>query len=433
MIPVLDLQPEISHMRRDLDAAYRRVMDHGRFIMGPEVRELEERVARYLGVKHAIGVNSGTDALLIALRAAGVGAGDEVITTGFTFFATAESIGMTGARPVFVDIEPGDCNMDPAQIEAAITSRTRAIVPVHLFGKPAAMARIMEIAGRHGLMVVEDCAQSFGAVYRGACAGCGGGLGSGSGDLGSGDLGSGDPGSGDLGSGDLERGDMKRVSTSGAESSAESGAASCSAEWRDRCEGRQTGTIGVAGAFSFFPSKNLGGFGDGGMIVTDDDDLAEQASMLRVHGAKKKYHNEVLGYNSRLDTLQAALLLVKLGYIDAFNERRRGVARRYIEGLSGVGALKLPALPDDEHVYHQFTVQLLEGDRDAFAAALKERGVQTMVYYPVPVHQLPLYRGLEVALPVAEVVKDQVISLPVGPFLGEEDQDLVIAAVKACL
>ena len=382
MIPVLDLRPEINHMRSDLDAAFNRVMAHGRFIMGPEVREFEQQVAAYLGVKHAIGVNSGTDALLIALRAAGVGKGDEVITTSFTFFATAESIEMAGATPVFIDIEPDDYNIDPEQIEAALTPRTRAVVPVHLFGKPAAMARIMEIADRHSLLVIEDCAQSFGAVYRSACAGCDG---------------------------------------------------RCSEQWRSFCDGRQTGTIGIAGAFSFFPSKNLGGFGDGGMITTNDDHLADTAAMLRVHGARKKYHNEVLGYNSRLDTLQAALLQVKLGYIDEFNERRRKAAQRYIESLSGLDAIKLPALPDDGHIYHQFTIQLLDGDRDDFSTILKEKGVQTMVYYPVPCHQLPLYSRLSLTLPQAEAAKDRVISLPIGPFLSGADQDKVIAAIKRSL
>ncbi len=382
MIPVLDLQPEIAHMRGDLDAAFNRVMSHGRFIMGPEVREFEKKVAGYLGVKHAIGVNSGTDALLIALRAAGVGKGDEVITTSFTFFATAESIEMAGATPVFVDIEPVDYNMDPGLVEAAITPRTRAIVPVHLFGKPAAMARIMEIADRHGLLVIDDCAQSFGAVYRASCAGC-------------------------------ERG--------------------CSDRWRSICDGKQTGTTGIAGAFSFFPSKNLGGFGDGGMITTNDDRLAETAAMLRVHGARKKYHNEVLGYNSRLDTLQAALLQVKLDYIDEFNERRRKAAHRYIDALSGLDAIKLPVLPDDGHVYHQFTIQLMEGDRDRFVDRLQKNGIQTMVYYPVPCHQLPLYLGLSLTLPQSEAVKNRILSLPIGPFLSESDQDKVIGAIRKCL
>ena len=433
MIPVLDLQPEISYMRSDLDAAYHRVMDHGRFIMGPEVRDFEQQAARYLGVKHAIAVNSGTDALLIALRAAGVGQGDEVITTSFTFFATAESIEMAGATPVFIDIEPGDYNMDPDRIEPAITPRTKAIVPVHLFGKPAPMARIMEIAERHGLMVFEDCAQSFGAVYNGTCAACYGGRNSfdrqdvtGAGSAGAGSASA-------AGTGTAPGATPAAGAGAASETGAAPGASPCNNEWQVKLTGRQTGTIGLAGAFSFFPSKNLGGFGDGGLITTNDDQLAGQAAMLRVHGAKKKYHNEVLGYNSRLDTLQAALLQVKLAYIDEFNERRRRVAHRYLEALSGVDALQLPALPDDGHIYHQFTIQLLAGNRDTFAEALKEKGVQTMVYYPIPVHQLPLYHGLDVTLPVAETVKDRVISLPVGPFLSEEDQDAVVSAVKACL
>ena len=379
MIPVLDLKPEIRHMRTELDEACRRVLDHGRFIMGPEVKEFEQQVAEYMGAAHAVAVNSGTDALLIALRAAGIGEGDEVITTTFTFFATAESIEMTGARPVFVDIEAGDYNIDPDRIEAAITPRTKAIVPVHLFGKAAAMARIMAIAEKHNLMVVEDCAQSFGATYQAACAGC---------------------------------------------------EEQCDAEWHSKLQGRQTGTIGRAGAFSFFPSKNLGGFGDGGMIVTDNTALAEEAAMLRVHGARKKYHNEVLGYNSRLDTMQAAMLLVKLSHIDEFNRRRREVARRYREELGDIEGLQLPAMPDDGHVYHQYTIRLNGTDRDAFADALRGEGVQTMVYYPVPCHHLPLYRDGAPELPVAESVSRDVISLPMGPFLSEEDQQKVISAVK---
>ncbi len=379
MIPVLDLKPEIRHMRTELDEACRRVLDHGRFIMGPEVKEFEQQVAEYMGAAHAVAVNSGTDALLIALRAAGIGEGDEVITTTFTFFATAESIEMTGARPVFVDIEASDYNINPDRIEAAITPRTKAIVPVHLFGKAAAMARIMAIAEKHNLMVVEDCAQSFGATYQAACAGC---------------------------------------------------EEQCDAEWRSKLQGRQTGTIGRAGAFSFFPSKNLGGFGDGGMIVTDNTALAEEAAMLRVHGARKKYHNEVLGYNSRLDTMQAAMLLVKLSHIDEFNRRRREVARRYREELGDIDGLQLPAIPDDGHVYHQYTIRLNGTDRDAFADALRGEGVQTMVYYPVPCHHLPLYRDGAPELPVAESVSRDVISLPMGPFLSEEDQQKVISAVK---
>lgn len=380
MIPVLDLTPEIALLRKELDAAYARVMEHGRFIMGPEVKELEAAIAGFVGVRHAIAVNSGTDALLIALRAAGVGEGDEVITPTFTFFATAESIEMSGAAPVFVDIEPGDLNIDPDRIEAAITPRTKAIVPVHLFGKPAAMARIMEIADRHNLLVIEDCAQSFGATYHGTCAGC---------------------------------------------------KDTCHSEWRRALHGRHTGAIGMAGAFSFFPAKNLGGYGDGGMITTNDDRLAEKAAMLRVHGARKKYHNEMPGYNSRLDTLQAALLRVKLEYLPEFNRRRREVARRYLDSLRGIEGLRLPFQPDDGHVYHQFTIALDGQDRDAFAERLRQAGIQTMVYYPVPCHELPLYADRNLTFPEASRAKNRVISLPMGPFLPEADQQKVIDTIKA--
>ena len=435
MIPLLDLKPEIALLRKELDAAYARVMEHGRFVMGPEVKELEQQVAGLLGARYAVSVNSGTDALLLALRAAGVGAGDEVITSTFTFFATAESIEMSGARPVFVDVDPVDFNLDPAAVERAITPRTKAIVPVHLFGKAAPMARIMEFADRHGLLVVEDCAQSFGASYEGTCACCRAG-------------GTGNDAHRDMGvdtfadtDAHAEKdtfvdtdADAETVVDKNADAGADSGyAAGCDAQWRGKLIGRQTGTIGQAGAFSFFPSKNLGGFGDGGMITTDDAAIAEKAAMLRVHGAKKKYHNEVLGYNSRLDTLQAALLQVKLRHIGDFNARRREVARRYIEALEGLDGVAVPVLPDDGHVYHQFTMRLPGHDRDKVAEELREQGVQTMVYYPVPVHKLPIYRCLELTLPVAEEVAGQVLSLPVGPFLSAGDQQQVIDVLRRVL
>lgn len=380
MIPVLDLLPEINKMRDELDAAFGRVMEHGRFIMGPEVRLLEEQVAEMMGVTYGVAVNSGTDALLIALRAAGIGPGDEVITTAFTFFATAESIEMAGAKPVFVDIEPLDFNIDPSEIEKAINPRTKAVVPVHLFGKSAAMAGIMEVAARHNLKVIEDCAQSFGAVYRSSCSSC--------------------------------KGD-------------------CQESFRKELDGKQTGSMGLAGAFSFFPSKNLGGFGDGGMIVTDNSELAEAARMLRVHGARKKYHNEVLGYNSRLDTLQAALLLVKLRYLDQFNQRRRSVADRYVKGLAGVSWLDLPSLPDEGHVYHQFTVRVKGRNRDQVMELLKNQGIQTMVYYPIPCHKLPVYLHSNQLLEVSERAAQEVISLPMGPYLSLEDQDRVMDAIRS--
>ena len=376
MIPVLDLRPEIELMRKELDKAWDRVIDETRYIMGPDVEAFENEAAEWLGVKHAIGVNSGTDALVIALRAAGIGEGDEVITTPFTFFATAESIAITGAKPVFVDIEPEDMNINPDLIEAAITGNTKAIMPVHLYGKPAAMNRIMKIASENNLKVIEDCAQSFGAPYEATCS-------------------------------------------------------SCNQHCDDQSiKGKITGTIGDAGALSFFPSKNLGGFGDGGMVITNDDEIADQARMLRVHGARKKYYNEVMGYNSRLDTLQAALLRVKLGYIDQFNLARRAVAQRYREELGDTEGLKLPPVPDDGHVYHQYTVQLENANRDEVQEALKEKGIGTMVYYPVPCHKLPVFEDRKESHPVSEACAEKVLSLPIGPFLKPDQQMQVIEAVR---
>jgi dTDP-4-amino-4,6-dideoxygalactose transaminase len=347
-IPVYDPLPEVEFLWPELEEAFRRVMRSGRYILGPEVEAFEEEVAAYLGVKHAIGVNSGTDALVIALRALGVGPGDEVITTPFTFFATAEAISLVGATPVFVDIDPRTFNINPDLIPSAITPRTKAILPVHLYGLPAEMDPILEIARSHGLKVLEDCAQAFGATYK----------------------------------------------------------------------GRKVGTLGDAGAFSFFPTKNLGGFGDGGLIATNSDEVADRARMLRAHGSRRKYYNEAVGYNSRLDALQAAFLRVKLRHVDAWNEARRQVALRYNELLSDIPGLVLPEVSPG-HVFHQYTVRVL-GGRDLVAEALAREGVGTMVYYPVPLHRLPVYDHMGVALPEAERAAREVLSLPMGPFLTEK-------------
>lgn len=358
-IPVLDLAPEIEELWDDLNAAFQRVMRSTQFILGPEVEAFEGEVAEYLGVRHAVGVNSGTDALVIGLRALGVGPGDEVITTPFSFFATAESISNVGAAPVFVDVDEGTFNIDPSLIEAAVTPRTKAIMPVHLYGRPAEMDEIMGVADAHGLKVIEDCAQSFGARYMGRA---------------------------------------------------------------------HTGTMGDVGAFSFFPSKNLGAFGDGGLIVTDDDGVAELSRMLRAHGSKRKYHNEVLGYNSRLDALQAALLRVKLPHVDKWNAQRVAAARRYNELLAGEGSIIPPSVVDG-HVFHQYTVRVVQGNRDALQGALARAGIGTMVYYPVPQHRLPVYAARGGAWPVAERLAAQVLSLPMGPSLPFEDQDKVVASL----
>lgn len=368
-IPVLDLSPEIDNLWNDLNAAIQEVLRSGRFIMGPFVKDFEAKVADFLGVKYAIGVNSGTDALVIGLRAAGIKPGDEVITTPFTFFATAESISIIGAKPVFIDIDPDSFNLDPSKIEDAITGKTKGIVPVHLYGNPAAMGEIMAIARKHNLIVVEDCAQSFGATYT-------------------------EPGN----------------------------------EWT----GRQTGTIGHVGAFSFFPSKNLGAYGDGGLIVTNDDKIADVASMMRVHGAKKKYHNEILGYNSRLDSIQAAILNVKLPYIREYNQKRLAVARRYNELLKDTEGVITPAAPDG-HVFHQYTIRLTRANRDTVQQKLKEQGVSSMIYYPVPCNELPVYKDANYDLPQTDLLSTQVLSLPIWPQMGEDVQNRVVEVLKSSL
>jgi dTDP-4-amino-4,6-dideoxygalactose transaminase len=377
-VPILDLKPQYNSIKSEIRDAIDRVLESGAFIMGPDVKLFEEEVAKYLGVKHAIGVNSGTDALVIGLRALGIGEGDEVITTPFSFFATAESISSVGAKPIFVDIDPRTFNIDPTKIAEKITAKTKAIMPVHLYGQPAAMTQIMAIAQAHGLKVIEDCAQSFGARYMGNCLGC-------------------------------EEG--------------------CSDELRVGLSGKQTGTIGDVGAYSFFPSKNLGAYGDGGLIATNDDAVADMARMLRAHGAKKKYHNEVLGYNSRLDTLQAAILRVKLPYIDKWNEGRRRVARNYWDLLADVAGVTAPKVIDG-HVFHQYTIRVAGGKRDQLAAALNEQGIGTMIYYPIPQDRLPVYLGQYPALAVSASLTGEVLSLPIWPELESDVQERVVLGIK---
>lgn len=332
----------------------------GHFILGPDVKAFEDEVAAYLGVRHAIGLNSGTDALFIGLRALGLQPGDEVITTTFSFFATAESVSMLGAKPVFVDVEEESFNLDVAQVEAAITAKTRAIIPVHLFGRPANMSAVLDVAKRHGLKVLEDCAQSFGAMAGEAF----------------------------------------------------------------------TGTLGDAGAYSFFPSKNLGAYGDGGLLATNDDEVARVARMLRAHGSAKKYHNEMVGYNSRLDTIQAAILRVKLPHIEAYNTGRRRVAERYNEAFRGLDGLITPAVVDG-HVFHQYTLRVMDGRRSALAQHLEEQGIQTMVYYPIPQDRLPIYAGHYPRFPVSDRLAEEVLSLPIWPQMTQEEQSVVSEAVRA--
>lgn len=357
-IPMLELEAEHAVYREELSRAIEVVLEHGQFIGGPEVGAFEDEAAAYLGTPHAIGCNSGTDALVLALRALDVGPGDEVITTPFTFFATAESISAVGAAPVFVDIEPTSFNIDVDQVRSAVTSRTKAVMPVHLYGQPADMAPLVQLAREHGLVVIEDTAQSFGARYQGAAA----------------------------------------------------------------------GTIGAAGAYSFFPSKTLGGIGDGGMVTTADPEVAERCRMLRSHGSRRKYHNEEIGYNSRLDTIQAAVLRVKLRRIDDANKARQRVAERYDELLGGVPGITTPAvLPGRTHVFHQYTVRITGGKRDSAHRALADQGIASMIYYPVPCHRLPVYAHLGYELPQAEQAAEEVLSLPISPAMPDESIDRVAA------
>jgi dTDP-4-amino-4,6-dideoxygalactose transaminase len=346
----------------ELTAAWERVVRSTHFIMGPDVGQFEIEAARYLGVKHAIGVNSGTDALVIALRALGVGPGDEVITTPFSFFATAESISSVGATPVFVDVGEDSFNIDPESIGERISARTKAIIPVHLYGEPCRMTDIMELATAHGLFVLEDCAQSFGATSA----------------------------------------------------------------------GRQTGGIGHVGAFSFFPSKNLGAFGDAGLITTNLDDIAELARMLRAHGAKRKYENEMIGYNSRMDTLQAAILRVKLPHVDRWNQGRRRVASIYNELLEGVQGVVTPAVTQG-HVFHQYTIRVIGADRDHVKEALKSAGIESMIYYPVPQDKLKVYAGQHPNNPRSDGLANEVLSLPIWPSLERNTQEYIADVVRSAL
>ena len=361
MITILDLKAQYESIKDEINAAIAGVLESTQFVLGPAVRDLEQRVAAYCGCNYGVGVASGTDALRLTLTALGIGPGDEVITTPFTFIATANTISHCGARPVFVDIDPRTYNIDPAAIEAAITERTKAIVVVHLYGQPADMHPIMELAEAHGLYVIEDAAQAIGARYK----------------------------------------------------------------------GRRVGSIGHAACLSFYPTKNLGAYGDGGMVVTNNAALAEKVDVLRRQGSKKKYHAEVLGFNSRLDSLQAAILGVKLKYLDEWNEARRRVVQRYNELLAGLPVTTPYESPDAYHVYHQYTIRAPQ--RDALAAYLKERGIGTMVYYPVPLHLQGLYASLgydKGNLPVSEAASSEVLSLPMYPELTKAQQVTIAEAMR---
>jgi dTDP-4-amino-4,6-dideoxygalactose transaminase len=362
-VPLLDLKAQYATIRDEVKAAIDKVLESQIFINGPEVKQLEEAVAAYSSCKRGVGVSSGTDALLCALMTLGIGPGDEVITVPFTFFATVGSIVRIGAKPVFVDIEPDTFNINPEQIERAVTPRTKAIIPVHLFGQCADMDPILEIARQRNLYVIEDAAQAIGATYQ----------------------------------------------------------------------GRPAGSMGTLGCLSFFPSKNLGGLGDGGMILTQDPELADKCQIFRQHGSKPKYYHRFVGGNFRLDTLQAAGLLVKLKYLDGWSERRRANARMYDELFAGCPAVKTPTIRScNVSIYNQYVIRV--GDRrDALRAHLTEKGIGTEIYYPLSLHEQECFKNLgygKGSFPESEKAAAETLALPIYPELTPEQIRYVAGEVK---
>jgi len=364
-VPQFSLADQTAQIKKELDETINQVVTKGSFILGDNVRKLEEEAAAYLGVKYGVGVGNGSDALYLALLACDVGPGDEVITTPFTFFATAGSIVRAGAVPVFVDIDPQTFNIDANLIEGKISEKTRAIMPVHLYGQSADMDPLMKVARKYNLRVVEDTAQAMGSEYN----------------------------------------------------------------------GQKTCSFGDAGCLSFFPTKNLGGFGDGGMAVTSDPDVAEKLRMLRVHGSRKKYYHEVVGTNSRLDELQAAVLVVKMKYLDKWIAARNNLAGKYSDlmkqnGLNGI--VKEPvALSSGYHTYNQYTVRVPL--RDELQTYLKDCGIGTAIYYPLPLHLQPSFANLgykQGDLPESERACDEVISLPVFPELKDKQLEYVVKSIR---
>jgi dTDP-4-amino-4,6-dideoxygalactose transaminase len=361
MIPMVDLQEQFEEIKDEVFNVTEAILRSSRYILGPHVSELEETIAEYTGMKYGIGVASGTDAIYLALRASGVGEGDEVITTPFTFFATVEAILYCGARPVFVDIEPDTFNIDPSKIEKAVTDKTRAILPVHLYGYPCDMEKIMSIADGRGLAVIEDAAQAFGAGIN----------------------------------------------------------------------GKKAGGFGKAGCFSFYPSKNLGCYGDGGMIVTSDEEFVSKVKSLRNHGSSSTYIHERIGVNSRLDEIQAGILLIKMKRIDGYNDHRRKNAGIYTKMLGPY--VKCPGEEDGyRHVYHQYTIRCPK--RSLMQEKLKSEGVSSVIYYPIPMHMQMAVEFLGYKkgdFPVSEKAADEVLSLPMYPEMKEEQIEKVCSVIKS--
>lgn len=364
-VPLMKLNVQYESLKDDIDKVMVSIAQGSKFILGKEVEDFERDIGKYCGVEYAIGVASGTDALILTLASLGIGRGDEVITTPFTFVATAEAISRLGARPVFVDIDPLTYNINPAKIEEAITPNTKAIIPVDLYGNPCDMNAILEIAKEHKLKVIEDAAQAIGATY----------------------------------------------------------------------DGRKIGSLGDSGCISFYPGKNLGAFGDGGMIVTNDRDIAEKARILRVHGSGSRYHHSVIGFNSRLDNLQAAILSIKLPKLDEWTERRREIAERYNRALKDV--VLIPKEQDKgKHVYHLYVIRIGREKRDIVLNSLNENGIESRVYYPLPLHLQECYKELgykEGSFPEAEGAARETLALPLFSELRKEEQNYVIERLKKCL
>ncbi len=368
-IPLVDLKAQYNSIKEEIDTAIQRVIEQEQFILGPEVNAFEEEIAAYLGVKYAVGVASGTDALQLALLACDIKPDDEVITTPFTFIATAEAITQCGARPVFVDIDPKTHSIDPAKVEPKINEKTRAILPVHLYGQPADMTPILQLAKRYNLRVIEDCAQALGAKYK----------------------------------------------------------------------DRRVGSLGNAGCLSFFPSKVLGAYGDGGMVVTNNPEVAEKIEMLRNHGCKEKYYHLIPGFNSRLDSLQAAILRVKLRHLDEWIVHRRQKAKLYSQLLDKIDGIEPPYVaPYSYHVFNYYTVRLRNsrGERGELQKALSSKGIATAIYYPLSLHLQKVYQPLGYKVgdfPESERAQEQVLSLPMYPEISQEQIDKIAGEIKSVI
>ena len=369
-LQMVDLKSQYQRIKPQIDNAIQGVIDSCQFVKGAEVKTFEQELAQYLGVRHAIACGNGTDALQVALMALGLKPGDEVITTDFTFIATVEVIALLGLKPVLVDVDRATFNIDVEKVEKAITPRTKAIVPVHLFGQCANMEPLLKLAEKHGLYVVEDTAQGLGSEYR------------------------------------FSDGTI-----------------------------RKAGTIGTIGCTSFFPSKNLGCYGDGGALFTNDDQLAEQIRCLTNHGMKVRYHHDMIGVNSRLDTIQAAILRVKLPHLDEYNLARLAAAEKYNAALSGIAGLETPVTAAfTTHIFHQYTLKVKNGQRDALKKHLDEQGIPNMVYYPIPLHRQKAFEPYVTendSFPVSETICGEVLSLPMHTELDDEQIERIILAIKS--